>query len=187
MSLNIHVITDQQYRINSYYSCPSCCPPLSTTLTLTAVLPLLLFSLTAARAGVLYRSPGRARARPHALARPTRWNSWPQSVPPPAPAGPMTSWRHKLQRCMRRHVQSCPSRDAHVRPKSARPCAELERFQHRTSLSRRPRSLSTHAKLARLQHWPCSPPTEVTQDAMRAVPHTTGRVHDSLPSLALTP
>ena len=41
MSLNIHVITDQQYRINSYYSCPSCCPPLSTTLTLTAVLPLL--------------------------------------------------------------------------------------------------------------------------------------------------
>jgi len=75
MSLNIHVITDQQYRINSYYSCPSCCPPLSTTLTLTAVLPLLLFSLTVARAGVLYRSPGRARARPHALARPTRWNS----------------------------------------------------------------------------------------------------------------
>jgi len=71
MSLNIHVITDQHYRINSYYSCP----PLSTTLTLTAVLPLLLFSLTAARAGVLYRSPGRARARPHALARPTRWNS----------------------------------------------------------------------------------------------------------------
>jgi len=93
MSLNIHVITDQHYRINSYYSCPSCCPPLSTTLTLTDVLPLLLFSLTAARAGVLYRSPGRARARPHALARPTRWNSWPQSVPPPAPAG---RWRHDV-------------------------------------------------------------------------------------------
>jgi len=40
MSLNIHVITDQHYRINSYYSCPISCPPLSTTLTLTAALPL---------------------------------------------------------------------------------------------------------------------------------------------------
>ena len=51
MGLNIHVITDQRYRINSYYSCPSCCPPLSTTVTLTAVLPLLLFSPTAAGMG----------------------------------------------------------------------------------------------------------------------------------------
>ena len=75
MGLNIHVITDQHYRINSYYSCPSCCPPLSTTLTLTAVLPLLLFSPTAAGVGFLYCSPGRARARPLSLARPTRWNS----------------------------------------------------------------------------------------------------------------
>jgi len=179
MRLNIHVITDQHYRIYSYYSCPSSCPPLSTTLTLTAVLPLL-FSIRRPPqcAGVLYHSLGRERARPHALARPTRWNSWPESAPPSAPAGPMTSWHHKLHRCTRRHVQSCPSRDAHVRPERASPRAELEWFQHRTRLSRRPRSLSTHAELAQLQHWPRTPPTEVTQYVTRAAPYTTGRVHD---------
>jgi len=32
------VITDQHYRIHSDYSCPISCPPLSTTLTLTASL-----------------------------------------------------------------------------------------------------------------------------------------------------
>ena len=36
MRLNIHVITDQH--------CPISCPSLSTTLSLTAVLPLLIFS-----------------------------------------------------------------------------------------------------------------------------------------------
>ena len=88
-------------------------------------------------------------------------------------------WRHKLHLCMRQHVQSCPSCDAHVRPESASPRAELERFQHRTSLSRREKSLSTHAELAQLQHWPCSPPSEVIQYATHAVPHTTGHVHDN--------
>ena len=121
----------------------------------------LLFSRPPQRAGFLYRSPGRARARP------TRWNSWTQSAPPPAPAGSMTSWRHQLHRCTRRHIQSCPSRGAHARPERASPRAELERFQHWTSLSRRPRSFSTHAELAQLQHWPRSPPTEVTESATR--------------------
>ena len=49
------MITGQHYRIDSDYSCPISCPPLSTTLTLTAVLPLL-FSIhpppTAAARGV---------------------------------------------------------------------------------------------------------------------------------------
>ena len=112
----------------------------------------------------------------HALARPMCCNSWHQSSPPSSPAAPMTSWRHELHRCTRQHVQSRPSRD--VKLERASPRAEMERFQHRTSLSRRPRSLSTHAELARLQHWPRTPPTEVTQYATRAAPHTTGRVHD---------
>ena len=56
MSLNIHVITDQHYRINSYYSCPSSCPPLYTTLTLTLVLLTTVLPL-------LFSIPDRRNAR----------------------------------------------------------------------------------------------------------------------------
>jgi len=34
--------------------------------------------------------------------------------------------------------------------------------------SRRPRSIGTHAELAQLQHWPHTPPTEITKHAMHA-------------------
>jgi len=112
MSLNIHVITDQHYRINSDYSCPSSCPPLSTTLTLTTVLPLL-FSI-----------PDRRNARGfytalqdvHVRGR-SRWlglRAGTADIKARRRPRQLGRWRHELHRCTRSHVQSCSSRDAHV-------------------------------------------------------------------------